>query len=134
MEPHLDSSAAYGELVLMPDPAAVRDARQYVARTCSTAPTPDDLCDTAVLLVSELVTNALVHGRSEARVAVAVWPGRVLVEVSDDNSRHPQMVEQDPDALDGRGMSMVDLLSSRWGVRDERIGKTVWFELVDEAA
>lgn len=44
------------------------------------------------------------------------------------------MVEQDPDALDGRGLTIVDLLSSRWGVRDDRYGKTVWFELVGDAA
>lgn len=122
-------------LVLAPDPVAVRAARRYVADRCSGAATPEDLCDTAVLLVSEIVTNAFAHGRSQARVTVAASPERILVEVSDDNSRHPRMVEQDPDALDGRGLSIIDLLSSRWGVRDESIGKTVWFELVgDEAA
>lgn len=123
-----------GSLVLAPDPAAVRAARRFVADNCSNGSTPEDPRDTAVLLVSELVTNAFTHGRSEARVSVAAASRRVLVEVSDDNSRHPRMVEQDPDALDGRGLTIVDLLSSRWGVRDDRYGKTVWFELVGDAA
>jgi anti-sigma regulatory factor (Ser/Thr protein kinase) len=122
-----------GALVLAPDPASVGAARRFVADNCSNGSTAEDLRDTAVLLVSELVTNAFAHGRSEVRISVAASSGRVRVEVSDDNSRHPRVVEQDPDALDGQGLAIVDLLSSRWGVSDDRYGKTVWFDLVDDA-
>jgi anti-sigma regulatory factor (Ser/Thr protein kinase) len=88
-----------------------------------------DTCDTAVLLTSETVTNAFIHGRSEARIKVDPRPGRLLVEVADDNSRHPRPAGHDDDALDGRGLAIVELLSSRWGVVDDAYGKTVWFEV-----
>ena len=82
-----------------------------------------------VLLTSEAVTNAFVHGRSAARLTVSVRTGRVRVEVADDNSRHPRQVEQDDEALDGRGLLLMTGLALRWGVRDEPVGKTVWFEV-----
>jgi anti-sigma regulatory factor (Ser/Thr protein kinase) len=117
------------ELVVDPDVADVSDARQFVREHCHALGFDADACDTAVLLTSETVTNAVTHGRSEARIRVTATPGLMLVEVADGNSRHPQRQPQDPDALDGRGMSIIDLLAARWGVRDDPYGKTVWFEV-----
>ena len=88
-----------------------------------------DLVDSAVLLASEVVTNAFTHGRSEARMCGVADARHVRVEVSDDNSRHPRRTQLDPDALDGRGLALIDSLAWRWGVRDDRFGKTVWFEV-----
>jgi anti-sigma regulatory factor (Ser/Thr protein kinase) len=116
-------------LVLAPDVSLVGEARAFVSRVCRSLGVDPDTCDTAVLLSSELVTNAFIHGRSEARVSVHVEDGRVLVRVADDNSRHPRPEADDPDALDGRGMSIVDMLATRWGVLDDPYGKTVWFEI-----
>jgi len=116
-------------LVLPPDVAAVREARRFVQDFCTSAAIPDELRDTAVLLASETVTNAFVHGRSDARLAVTLVPGGVLVEVGDDNSRHPRPVDADEQALDGRGLMIITALAARWGVRDDEIGKTVWFEV-----
>lgn len=116
-------------LVLHPDPAAVGVARRFVAEICSAGRTVPDLCETAILLASEIVTNAFIHGRSEARIAVIAGRNQVRVEVADDNSRHPRRLEPDADALDGRGLAIVELVASHWGVRDDRIGKTVWFEV-----
>lgn len=116
-------------IVLPPDTAAVSQARRFVRSCCHTAGVTGDACDTAVLLTSETVTNAFVHGRSEARLAVTIVAGAVLIEIGDDNSRHPQQVEDDADALDGRGLVIMTTLAARWGVRDERVGKTVWFEV-----
>lgn len=118
-------------LVLAPDPAAVGAARRFVAATCSAGSTTADLRDTAVLLASEAVTNAFIHGRSETRIAVEACLHRVRVEVADGNSRHPKRVEQDAEALDGRGLTIIDLVASGWGVRDDPYGKTVWFEVTD---
>lgn len=116
-------------LVLDPDPAAVRLARRFVAEQCARDRVSEDVRDTAVLLTSELVTNAFTHGRSEARLEVRL-DGRVLrIEVGDDNSRHPQEQDQDADALDGRGLAILDVLCQAWGVRDEAMGKVVWFDL-----
>jgi len=122
-------AAAVTTLILAPDTAAVREARRFVQTCCETAGVSGDACDNAVLLASETVTNAFVHGRSDARLRVTIDAGRILVEVGDDNSRHPREVKPDVHALDGRGMAIMTVLATRWGVRDEPIGKTVWFEV-----
>ncbi len=126
------TGAPLATLVLPPDPAAVRRARVFVESRCQAAGVDPDACDTVVLLTSETVTNAFVHGRSEARLALTIAAACVMVEVGDDNSGHPQAAEQDPDALDGRGLAVVDRLAAGWGVRDDRYGKVVWF-VVDPA-
>ena len=118
-------------LVLSPDPAEVRRARALVRRVCRDAGLPDSVIDDVVLLTSEAVTNAFTHGRSEARLCVVVTGCVARVEVGDDNSRHPARVRPDPAALDGRGMALVQSLAWRWGVLDDRFGKTVWFEVRD---
>ena len=101
----------------------------FVQAYCESAGVADEVRDTAVLLTSETVTNAFVHGRSDARLAVTLVSGGVLVEVGDDNSRHPRAVDADEQALDGRGLMIITALAARWGVRDEQVGKTVWFEV-----
>jgi anti-sigma regulatory factor (Ser/Thr protein kinase) len=129
-----DSASADGPLpavlVLPQDLASVSSARRFVKRHCQAIGFDPDTCDTAVLLTSETVTNAFIHGRSEARIRVDAHPGRLLVEVADENSRHPKPAGQDHDALDGRGLAIVELLASRWGVIDDAYGKTVWFEVL----
>jgi anti-sigma regulatory factor (Ser/Thr protein kinase) len=108
---------------------SVRTARQLTAELCAEAGVSRELRDSAVLLTSELVTNAITHGRSDARLRVVVHADCVRVEVTDDNSRHPVVRSQDADALDGRGLQMLEFVASAWGVRDEAYGKTVWFEV-----
>ena len=117
-------------LRLAPDPCEVRTARRFVQDACDEARVSIDVRDTAVLLTSEVVTNAFTHGRSEARLSIDVSCGVVHVEVGDDNTRHPFQESDDRDALDGRGMQLVEALSRSWGVRDEPIGKIVWFDLL----
>lgn len=114
-------------------PSAAREARALVARQCAGwAKTRDDpeILDTALLLTSELVTNAVIHGRSHVRLGITLRPDWLRIDVGDDNSRHPTPQPADPDALDGRGLQIVERLSSKWGVDDNRFGKTVWFELI----
>ena len=116
-------------VVLPLDVSGVRRARAFVRQHCHAAGVGEDECDTAVLLTSETVTNAFIHGRSEARLRVLVRPDAVRIEVGDDNSRHPQRIERQDDALDGRGLDILDLLATRWGVVDDVAGKVVWFEV-----
>ena len=116
-------------LVLPLSPLSVRQARQFVRVCCDEAGVLDDVCEVAVLLTSETVTNAFVHGRSEARLAITVRGSTVAVEVADDNSRLPHHVSEDSQALDGRGLRILAALASDWGVREEAVGKTVWFEV-----
>lgn len=108
---------------------SVRVARSFVLQECARSQLPTVLCDEATLLASELVTNAVLHGRSELRIEVECRAGVVRVTVHDENSRRPVLVQDDPDALDGRGLAIVVALAARWGVEDERAGKAVWFEL-----
>jgi anti-sigma regulatory factor (Ser/Thr protein kinase) len=128
--PESQGTAALGRvLVLAQDLGEVRRARAFVRAHCRTLGFDAEACEAAVLLTSEAVTNAFIHGRSEARIHITTSPGRLHVEVADDNSRHPQRLDQDADALDGRGIAIVQQLASRWGVRDDPYGKTVWFEV-----
>jgi anti-sigma regulatory factor (Ser/Thr protein kinase) len=106
---------------------SVRRARRFVREHCEAFGMSS--CDDVLLLASELVTNAILHGRSEVRLEVSCADFRVRVTVHDENSRRPVMVSQDPDALDGRGLALVASLSSDWGVDAEAEGKAVWFEL-----
>ena len=109
---------------------SVRLARTFMRERCAEHRLPAELCEDAVLLTSELVSNAVLHGRSEVELRVG-REGRCLhVSVHDENSRHPARVREDPDALDGRGLTLVAALASSWGVQDDPTGKAVWFELV----
>ncbi len=100
-----------------------------LGKACAEGGLSGDLTDIAQLLTSELVTNAVIHGRSPVTVTTVLNDGLLRVEVSDDNSRHPELRLTDDRALDGRGMHIVALLATRWGVTDQPLGKTVWFEL-----
>jgi PAS domain S-box-containing protein len=110
------------------DPRAARAARDFIASQVSGAELTG-LRETAVLLVSEVVTNALRH--SHGRVELELWrfADRVRVEVSDETSRGP--VQAGADLLDesGRGVPLMDVLSDRWGTTPQGAGKVVWFEL-----
>ena len=127
--PQTELFGAASSLTLDPQPSAVRRARAFVAKYCEAHGYPSDVCETAVLLTSEAVTNAFTHGRSEARIALTPAGNGLRVEVGDDNSRHPERASADVDALNGRGMTILELLATRWGIRDETYGKTVWFEI-----
>ncbi len=114
-------------------PESVSVARRRVRRFLGAGhPASEDV----VLLVSEVVTNSVVHsasgGGGEVAMTVAVGSGTVLVEVSDGGSgASAPHVRNDPQAENGRGMFLVDLLASRWGIRGGDSGdrRTVWFEV-----
>jgi anti-sigma regulatory factor (Ser/Thr protein kinase) len=108
---------------------SVRDARRFVDRHCAAYGVGDDLRETAVLLTSEIVTNAVLHGRSGAQLLVSIEHDVLRVEVTDDNTRLPQRVSPDAHALDGRGLVIVETLATAWGAAPSGQGKRVWFEL-----
>lgn len=80
-----------------------------------------------MLLVSEAVTNAILHARSEARLTITTTPTSVRVEVGDDSPEHPQVLHLGVHAAHGRGVGFLDRLTTTWGVRDAAVGKVVWF-------
>ncbi|HEU5008873.1 MAG TPA: ATP-binding protein [Jatrophihabitantaceae bacterium] len=94
---------------------------------------PQALLDDALILVSELVTNAVQHGRPKIMLRVRETPPGIGVYVSDGGSGRPEAPSGEPDqyAVRGRGLRIVDALASDWGVEQvgSETGKVVWFEL-----
>ncbi|MET9406156.1 ATP-binding protein [Streptomyces sp. NPDC002935] len=89
----------------------------------------EGLADTAELLVSELVTNALRHTCGPLRLNVCVRDSRLRCEVEDTDPAGPVRREADTDAESGRGTELLDLLAEAWGSRRMPTGKTMWFEI-----
>lgn len=89
----------------------------------------EHLADEALLLTSELVTNAVIHARSEVDLTVTQNGSRVRVEVADDDPRPVAPAEREILASGGRGLCLVQALAQDWGVRPRPAGKSVWFEL-----
>lgn len=121
------------EIDLPPEPASVRVARGFVVRHCHDAGINGDTRETTVLLTSEVVTNAVVHGHGRARLAFSSSRTHVTVEVGDETRRMPERGTPSPEALGGRGLAIVDELASRWGAREDGAGKVVWFEVARRA-
>jgi anti-sigma regulatory factor (Ser/Thr protein kinase) len=87
------------------------------------------LIQTAELLVSELITNAIRHGTGPPRIQLS-WNGQLLrIAVSDDSNRQPCMRATKNTEPGGFGMQLLERLSHRWGVTSRHPGKTVWAEL-----
>jgi serine phosphatase RsbU (regulator of sigma subunit) len=87
-----------------------------------------DLIDTAELLVSELVANALRSNSRHIELRM-MRVGKLLIEVADEDFNLPKLQRADPDDEQGRGLSVVSRLSRRWGSSRKAVGKVVWFEL-----
>ena len=88
-----------------------------------------DLLASIELLMSELVTNAVLHASSAARLDVHVTRANIRVEVFDDDATLPELRPLDTMRSGGRGLQLVDAIASRWGSEPQRTGKVVWFEM-----
>ncbi|MFG2820570.1 ATP-binding protein [Kitasatospora sp. NPDC048365] len=88
------------------------------------------LADTAELLASELVTNALVHtGHGAVFDAVLTPEQKLRIEVQDGTTRLPGRRQPSDSATSGRGLLLVEALADDWGVQLRGDGKVTWFEL-----
>ncbi|MGD0699830.1 MAG: ATP-binding protein [Trebonia sp.] len=128
-------TAILGSATVPGRPEEVSGARAFVARTLSAVgKTPAVDADTATLLTSELVTNAILHTASGAAggtvtiVVVDVEDG-VLIEVVDDGSAGTPVVKDDLLTTDGHGLFLVQQLTAQWGYLRDAAGTTVWFHL-----
>jgi hypothetical protein len=83
----------------------------------------------ALLMMSELVTNAVRHTRTVLLVLVTMQNHTLHVDVTDDDPTLPLPSDAEHDATNGRGLRIVDALATRWGVTPTIDGKTVWFEM-----
>ncbi len=111
------------------EPGTVAAARHFVSRTLHALGIPDD---DAVLLVSELATNAVIHARSAYRVDIDCQEGTARVEVTDEDPTPPKAAERGrvaEGALGGRGLALVVSMACRWGYDVANGSKTVWFEI-----
>ena len=113
-------------------PAAAAEARSQVRAAIRAWDVPVDQ-DIAVLLTSELVTNAIGHEVGETIVlAITCSFGQLRVDVHDTSHTWPVLVDAPVDAEAGRGLMMVATLSATWGVYRTPAGKAVYFTLAFE--
>ena len=121
-------------LPLAPDSSSPAIARSRT--TAFVAPwASDHLATRLSLLVSEIVTNAVVHGGSSIHLDVDVLTASsVRVEVFDGSLDLPEMQTLPPESESGRGLQLVEALANEWGARERVDGKVVWFELHDDAS
>ena len=121
--------------LLSPSPHSVKQARRFVSECLGDA-ADAEASEVAVLLTSELVSNAIQHGgphspSASVRVSVQDLVGRFRVEVEDAGQDMPVLGDVDPTAAGGRGLLLVERLSDQWGC--ERLAggaKVVWIEVV----
>jgi serine phosphatase RsbU (regulator of sigma subunit)/anti-sigma regulatory factor (Ser/Thr protein kinase) len=122
-----------------PEPSAAAAARRFVRETLlsSGLPVDDDTVSDAVLLTSELVTNAVVHAGTPVQLTCRLSGTNIEVSVLD---RHPARVIPDPpgatavvDRPSGRGLLLPAALSASWGVTYAASAKAVWFRLGPDA-
>ncbi len=113
------------------DVTSPRAARQFVGSVIGHP--EDESTQMALVLTSELVTNAVLHARTEVDVRIEFDGGCLRVEVTDGDPRLPAAVPQRPGALDGRGLFLVEQLASKWGSDRRNGGKVVWFTLATGA-
>lgn len=114
---------------------SVGRARTLLREQATSWELPDDLTQTAVLLLSELMTNAYRHAKvspgREIRARCVLEAGRLRISVADAYDMLPAPREASPDDESGRGLTLVAALADDWGAgpRPGGIGETVWFEL-----
>ncbi|WP_199809868.1 ATP-binding protein [Streptomyces sp. NRRL F-5126] len=124
------------QLEIGADPAEVGRARRWArARLAgSGADSDEQLADTLVLIVSELVTNAVVHTGCPAVLRMlfglgAADAGTVRVEVADACATPPMPRYAEGEDTGGRGLELVEGVADRWGWQPEGAGKRIWCEV-----
>lgn len=124
------------QLEVGPDPAEVGRARRWArSRLVGSGMDGDEpVAEALILLISELVTNAVVHTGCPAvlRMLFGAGPAEadtVRVEVADASAVPPRPRHAEGDDTNGRGLELVDCLADRWGWQPEGAGKRIWCEI-----
>jgi anti-sigma regulatory factor (Ser/Thr protein kinase) len=120
-----------GTVVLPCAPVSVAVARQRLAAELTAAGIFDGVVGDAVLVVSELLSNAIRHARplpgSNLRLSWDLTDGAVEIAVTDGGAAtRPMTAQATVSSLGGRGLDIVDYLARNWGVRTDDAGLTVW--------
>lgn len=116
---------------LEPRPQSVRQARRLFIAAAADGGLSSEAVERGALAVSELVTNAIVHGVGPIAIRTVVQPTIVRFEVSDGGDSLPQARGEPTTATGGRGLAIVTKVTGDWGYERRRVepGKTVWFTL-----
>jgi len=112
-------------LHLPPEASSAGAARRFVSAALGAR---GEVAELAVLLVSELASNAVLHAGTAFDVMVQIDAGRVRIEVADGNPTMPALRPYVRESTDGRGLHMVAASADHWGFEARPDGKVVWFE------
>jgi anti-sigma regulatory factor (Ser/Thr protein kinase) len=110
------------------DPASASRARRFV-RGALLSGGYEAAADVGSLLAGELVTNAILHARTAFEVTVEAATERIRVSVRDRSPLRVQARQRSIDSGTGRGLLLVQRMSTEWGVDQGPDGKSVWFEI-----
>ena len=125
MEPDHDGLVAK----LPPRPSSAGVARELVSWQLRDWHV-ESLCDDAALIITELVANAIRYARTEVEIRVQPIEGGIRLEVSDGSTLTLRPRQAADTEETGRGLTLVDALSSRYGVEADEQGKCVWAEMI----
>jgi anti-sigma regulatory factor (Ser/Thr protein kinase) len=116
-------------IALPRSPASVGTARRFIEARTAAWSFPEPAGAQLVLIGSELVTNAVLHARTELTLTLELRDGRVRISVKDRSRAPATLRHYQADALTGRGLGVVAALSDRWGISAAADGKVVWAEV-----
>ncbi len=117
------------EIEVPPVGSAVQEGRRFAAATLTDWALPANIVQDATLIVSELLTNAIVYGSPPIRLRLRKTLEELAIEVDDAASAMPRKLRAAPTDLHGRGLAIVADVGSRWAARPDGYGKTVWSTL-----
>lgn len=131
-EPAGDGVVVFG-CTVEGDPRAVGTARRFLRHALAAQGLDEELVDTAVLCLSEIVTNAVIHTHAPSELRVTLDDGVLTIVLRDQGShrgdRPGPRSEDDPLRVHGRGLQLLAALAARWGSELDSVGTTVWFVL-----
>ena len=127
-DPGADGDVVRASIELPAEITSGRRARLFLAERLSEWRL-ESLLDTAMLLTTELVTNAVIHAHSAVNVTIRRSIDSLRVEVADSGGGALQMRAPSMESTNGRGLQLMEALAAAWGTSAFEAGKLVWFEL-----
>jgi hypothetical protein len=124
------TAASASRIELRPGPSSPALARRFLNERSEAWSLPEPVGEQLVLVGSELVTNAVLHARTQLTLTLELQADRVRVSVRDHSSAPVALRHYRPDALTGRGLGVIATVSRAWGVEPARGGKVIWAELL----